>query len=131
MKEPIVIATSDTQLIQDLCIILAKSSYSLLIEKSKTKSLLKMLETRARFIMLDLDSLGESGFDFINVIKKTMPKIPIIALAKELPLDFIRKLAQFGIFYCAAKPVQHDEIEHVLEAIDRFYSRHTVSFVMN
>ena len=119
----VVVATEDPVIINQIGSILVQHDYSILVEKSAIKSILKILEQEIYFLILDLDILSNSHLDLINIIRKTRPRLPIVVLSEDNSLETVRELSQAGVFYCALKPIQTGEIEEVFEALERFHEK--------
>ena len=119
----IVIATEDPVVINQLSTILLRYDYSVIIEKSTIKSILKILEQEIKFLILDIDSPQNSNMDLIDIIKRTRPRLPIVVISEDNSLVTIRKLAEAGVFYCALKPLQIGEMEKVFEALERLHQK--------
>ena len=117
MTATVVIATNDIPSINKLSAILIERDYSIIIEKSKIRSILKILDQKIDCIILDLDTPQDASLDLIGIIKRTRPKLPIIALSEDNSIDAVRKLKAAGVFYCAIKPIQDEEIEKSIDAI--------------
>jgi DNA-binding NtrC family response regulator len=116
----VLLATDNAQLIKDLSMLLSEHHYELLIENSSIKSLLKILEIEISFVMIDLDSYGKPCIDFISVIKKMRPGVPIVSISSDMSIETVKQLAQLGIFYCATSPIHAEEIYQLLNALDRY-----------
>ena len=99
---------------------LTKSQIREILDLSKKiKSILKILDQEIEFLILDMDFPQNSNMDLIDIIRRTRPRLPIIVLSEDNSLKTVRKFAQAGVFYCALKPVQVEEKEKVLEALNR------------
>jgi DNA-binding NtrC family response regulator len=119
----VIIATNNARTINELSLVLSERDYTPIIEDSSIRSLLKILDQEVSFVLVDVDSLGQSSLDLMCAIKKTRPRIPIITLSHDMSIETIRQYAQLGIFYCAINPVQPEEINQVLDAIERYIQR--------
>jgi len=119
----VVIASEDPVVINELSTLLIRHDYSIIIEKSTIKSIIKILEHTIDFLILDFEQTQNSNMDLINIIRKTRPRLPIVVLSEDTSLETIRLLATAGVFYCALKPIQITEIDNVIEAINRYYQK--------
>lgn len=119
----VVILTEDSDVINQLGKTFMSHDYSIIIEKSKIKSIIKILEQHIDLIILDTEDFETSIIDLISIIRKTRPRLPIVVISEDNSIQMLRTLAQLGVFYCIIKPVRPSEIEKVLEAIDRFENR--------
>jgi DNA-binding NtrC family response regulator len=116
----VLLVTEDPMLIKQLNSILQNQDYSVIIEDSKIKSILKILENDVSLIMIDIDMPMNSHIDLIMIIKKTRPRVPIITFSTDTSLDTLRKFVQAGVFYCALKPIRYQELEQVIEKVVHF-----------
>jgi DNA-binding NtrC family response regulator len=119
-----VIASENPDLIDQLSNIMVEYDYSFIIVKSAIESILKILEQEVDLLILDSDFAENTIMNSINIIKKMRPRLPIVVLPEDFAIDTVRKLTKAGVFYCAMKPVQIDEIEQVLEAVNRFHLKY-------
>lgn len=119
----VVILTEDPNVVNQLSKILIRWDCSIIIEKSKIKSIIKILEHTVDAIIVDTDGVENATLDLISIIRKTRPRLPIVVIAEDNSLEMLRTLAQLGIFYCIIKPFQSSEIEKVLEAITRIKTK--------
>lgn len=111
------LVTEDGNLIQQLNDLFLKHDYAVFTEKSKIKSILKMLQQNIDLIMIDIDASVDFNLELIDIIKRTRPRLPIVVLSSDGTIDTLRKFIQAGVFYCALKPLEADEIEKLLEAV--------------
>jgi two-component system, NtrC family, nitrogen regulation response regulator GlnG len=115
----VVIATDDPEVINQISGLLMKFDCSIIIEKSTIKSIIKVLEMNIDYIILDAGIPDHSTFDLVNIIRKTRPKLPIVVISSDSSFETLKELAQTGIYYCAFKPLQHKEIEQVIDSLFR------------
>ena len=115
----LIIATEDSEVINQLSNIILEEDYSIIIEKSQTKSILKVLEHHVDLLILDLAQPDSSKMDLVNIIRKTRPRLPIIVLSEDNSIDTLREFAKAGVFYCALKPIIKKEITEVIQAVKR------------
>ena len=114
----VVIATEDPVVINKISSILLQHNYSIEIEKSTTKSILKILEKEIEFLILDIDYPQNSNMDLIDIIRKMRPRLPIVVLSTNDSIETIRKLAQ--AVPCESYLLRWDQIQ---SARGRIYSR--------
>ncbi len=119
----VVILTEDSDVINQLGKTFMSHDYSIIIEKSKIKSIIKILEQHIDLIILDTEDFETSIIDLVSIIQKTRPRLPIVVISEDNSIQMLRTLAQLGVFYCIIKPVRSSEIEKVLEAIERFKNK--------
>jgi len=111
------LVAEDENLIQQVSNQFSKHNYSVVIENSKIKSILKMLQQNIDLIMIDIDVTVNLNLDLIDIIRRTRPRLPIVVLSSDGTIDTLRKYIQAGVFYCALKPLDADEIVKLLEAV--------------
>ena len=119
VAKSVVIATNDPDVKKQISSLLTQYAFSIVIEKSTIKSILKILEQEIDFIILDFDTLPNSSIDLISIVRKMRPRIPIVVLSSDNSLETVRAFTEVGVFYYAIKPIQIIEIEKVLEALMR------------
>ncbi|MBD3290978.1 response regulator [candidate division KSB1 bacterium] len=115
----LIIATEDSEVISQLSKIFLAEDYTIIIEKSQTKTILKALEHQVDLLVLDLAQPDTSKMDLVNIIRKTRPRLPIIVLSEDNSIEVLRELAEAGVFYSALKPVNQEEINEVIQAVTR------------
>lgn len=119
-----IIASEDTNLINQMTDILLQHDFTITIEKSIMKIISKLLESNVNLLILDLDSPQSINFESIDIIRKLRPRLPIIVLSTDSSLETLKALAQKGIFYSTTKPIEAEEIQEVLEALELFHRKH-------
>ncbi len=115
----LIIATEDSEVINQLSNIILEEDFSIIIEKSQTKSILKALERHVDLLILDLAQPDASKMDLLNIIRKTRPRLPIIILSEDNSIETLREFAAASVFYCALKPIIKNEIKKVIQAVTR------------
>lgn len=118
MSMAVLVLSVDTATTSCLNALFLKRKYSITIENSKLKSIYQVLDTPIDLIVLDVASDDKSIFDYLRIIKKIRPKVQIITLLNDISLHNITQLRSFGIFYTLFKPINSDEVEHVLDAFE-------------
>lgn len=118
MPIDVIIASEDPATISLLSTIFLNRKYSITIEISKLRSILKVLDDSINLVVLDLADDKNSIFDYLKIIKKTRPKVKIIIICDDTSLQTISKIRSMGIFYLLLKPIHADEIEHLLDALE-------------
>ncbi|MBN1479591.1 response regulator [candidate division KSB1 bacterium] len=118
MPIDVIIASEDPATIGLLSTIFLKRKYSITIEISKLKSIVKVLDESINLVVLDLADDENSIFDYLKIIKKTRPKVKIIIICDDTSLHTISQIRAMGIFYVLLKPIRVDELEHLLDALE-------------
>ena len=123
-----IIASEDTTVINQVTEILLQNEYSVTVEKSILKIISKILESEITLLFLDLESPQNIALDSIDIIRKLRPRLRIIVLSIDNTLETLKALAQKGIFYSTIKPIQAEEIQEVLNAIEQAYKKNGKHF---
>ena len=112
------IAANDTNVINALNTILIDRDYSIMIENSNTSALLKVLDQNIELLIVDLDMSKNKGLDFIRIVRKTRPRLPIIVLSENPTIETIQEILNMGVYYWTFKPVLPNEINKFIDAIE-------------
>ena len=123
MGASVVVATDDLSMRDELGPFFKNRDYVVSFEKIGSRAILKLLEQDVDIFILDLKDDDNSNLDLINIIQKTRPRLPIVALSEDTSIERVRDLVERGVFYCAMKPVQIAEMEKVVEAVERYYQK--------
>ena len=118
MSANIVVAACDNNVINALKTILIDRDYSILAENSNTAALLKLLDHDIELLIVDLDMNINTTLDFIRIVRKTRPRLPIIALAENPKIETIQQILNQGVYYWTFKPVLPNEINKFIDAIE-------------
>ncbi len=79
--------------------------------------ILELQENDYKVIMCDCSDNFQKCSNWIKVIKKIRPKIPLIVFTREIDKSTGGKLYQEGIFDLCEKPLSKDYLKEVLSAI--------------
>ena len=123
MRRSVVVTTKDPGVREQLGEFLKKYEYDVYFEKIGNPAILTVLDRNVDIMINDLAGEDDSELKVIGVIRSAKPKLPIIVLSENTSKEFIRKLLELGVFYCAMRPMQTGEMEKVLEAIERLYRK--------
>jgi DNA-binding NtrC family response regulator len=119
----ILVASEDQHVVQVFGQAVTNSSYKLLVEKNKLRSVWEILSNRVACIVIDLKPHDEENAAFINIIKKIRPRLPIVIISAEEKYDSTDLLEESGVFYRTFKPLREEEIKQLMEGIDRIIQR--------
>ena len=114
----VIVASTDAKVTRIFSNILALKNYSILIAKEKLTVIWDALDSDVKCLVIDLESFFDEERVFINIIKKIRPRLPIVTIHAE-NREISDCQLETGIFYRALKPLRVQEIEHVVQAIDR------------
>lgn len=95
-----------------------ESGYNVIVTNSVANALYGILKKTAQVVLLgkSFDDLNES--ELIPLLKQCNKKLSIILVAADTSLQRIKKLRAEGIFYHALKPVDADDREEILQAVE-------------
>ena len=93
------------------------------IERIGSGALLKVLKFNTDIFMYDPNHTDDSIFDIIEIIRTIKPGIRIVVLCENTSIEHIRKLSKAGVFYCALKPIQFEEMEKILQVGEKLHQR--------
>jgi DNA-binding NtrC family response regulator len=79
--------------------------------------ILELQENDYKVILCDCSENFQKCSNWIKVIKKIRPKIPLIVFAEEIDKSTGAKLYQEGIFDLCEKPLSKDYLKEVLSAV--------------
>ncbi len=79
--------------------------------------ILELQENDYKVIMCDCSDNFQKCSNWIKVIKKIRPKIPLIVFTQEIDKSTGGKLYQEGIFDLCEKPLSKDYLKEVLSAV--------------
>lgn len=113
-----VIVSEDSKVATQLTDILLKHDYTVTIEKSILKFICSILDKEINLLILDMDVPKTFNLDSIEIIRKIRPRLPIIVVMAETSLDALKTLVQKGVFYTAIKPLQSEDLNEVIKALD-------------
>ncbi len=114
-----IVVSNDPKVIHLFNDVLARKEYSILVPENRLQAIWHTLDTDIVCFVVDLSEKSEDELTFINIIKKVKPRLPVVTLYSEVKPNSNRQLAETGIFYRAVKPLRVQEIEQVVEAIER------------
>ena len=115
----VLIASNDPNVISPLSKILLKHEWRILGTNTDSWSILSLLDKETFLLILDFNLPKDINVALIDFIREHYPKLKIIVLSAEYSIEFRKHVAEKGIFYCAIKPLDLDEIEELICAIER------------
>ncbi len=118
MAPNVIISTKDYNLVEELSSLFSKRKLVITVCNSQVSSILKILDQKIDFLILDFEKPDQTSLDFISIIKKTRPNLPIIVFAENPSIELVIELYNLGIFYWSLKPVGEQETNMILDAIE-------------
>lgn len=131
MPNHALILSSDISLINQVNEMLLSRNMSVYIEKSRISSIWSVLMQDVEFMVIDIDSFSEENIDYIKIIKKIRPKLPLVVLSQDNSVESHSKLKEMGIFYISIKPVDQLEFSMVIDAVKLLHTKKSDTLVSN
>jgi len=114
----VVVSTKDLVFVEELNSIFSKRNISISICNSQASSILKILNQKIEFLILDFEKPNQASLDFIRVVKNTRPNIYLIVIAENPEIDLVIEFYNLKIFYWSLKPISEQEINMIIDAIE-------------
>ncbi|MBN2410668.1 response regulator [candidate division KSB1 bacterium] len=123
MGPNVIISTKDYTFVDELSSLFIKRNLVITVCNSQVSSILKILDQKIDFLILDFEKPDQTSLDFISIIKKTRPNLPIIVFAENPSIELVIELYNLGIFYWSLKPVSEQETNMIIDAIESIKSK--------
>lgn len=91
--------------------------YNVIVTNSVESALSGILKKTAQVVLLGTKFDELSAAELIPLLKQCNRKVTIILIAADTSLPLTRKLRSEGIFYHALKPVNAEDREEILQAV--------------
>jgi len=88
--------------------------FSFIFEQLKTNTLLRILELNPRVIMIEDDEQDTDRFNFVRLIRRLRPRVPIIVITTSTSKKDYRAFLNSGISRCIVKPAETKEIDSLI-----------------
>lgn len=120
----IIVASKDSKVIDVVEQSTRASNYKVVAKYSRLQALWSMLSKEAACLILDIELFSyDENEVFTNIVKSVRPRLPIIILLPEQLAQVNHSVFQSGIYYRAVKPASVQEIEQVIDSVDRMLAR--------
>jgi len=114
----ILVATNDAGVRESLLSILNHKNYFVTVLNRGSEVLLTVLENDIDLAIIDLELQGMSGREIIPIIRRTRPKVPIIAVSGDNSFETGKEIAQQGVWYYLPKPLNLTELDQLLSLVE-------------
>jgi len=114
----VIISTKDYAFADELNSLFTRRNFAITVCNSQVSSILKILDQKIDFLILDFERPNQECLDFITIIKKTRPNLPIIVFAENPSIDLVIEFYNLGIFYWSLKPVSEQEMNMIIDALE-------------
>ena len=118
MDSNVIISTKDLTFADELNSLFSKRNLIITVCNSQVTSILKILNQKIDLLILDFEKPNQDCLDFISIIKKTQPHLPIIVFAENPSIELVIELYNLGIFYWSLKPVSEQETNMIIDAFE-------------
>ena len=88
-----------------------------LLESDRTTSIARLMDMDVRVLIVDMLHDDENGLDYLKVVKKLRPRVPIIAITDEIDDEAQNRLLDEGIKYCLTKRMKDQEISDLVSTM--------------
>ena len=112
-----IILSTDEETISICSKCIRELDMDLVFKKDFPSILLELQENDYKVILCDCSDNFQKCSNWIKVIKKIRPKVPLIVFTQEIDKSTGGKLYQEGIFDLCEKPLCKDYLKEVLSAI--------------
>ena len=114
----LLIADKDRGTRRQMANLLIDAGYDVMVTDSAAKTIDGVRKKNAQVVLLGAE-LGEFTFvELVPLLKRCNRKLAIVLIADNTPLHLIRKAREEGIFYHALKPVDAEDREEILQAVE-------------
>lgn len=87
---------------------------SYIFEQLKTNTLMRILELNPRVILIEDDEKDTDRFDFIRLIRRLRPRVPVIVITRSRLKKDHKEYIKSGVTRCIVMPVQTKEIDSLI-----------------
>ena len=94
--------------------IFEKLHISYIFEQLKTSALIRTLELNPRVILVESDDKDEDRFDFVRLIRRLRPRVPMIVVTTTTSKKDHKEYLKSGVTRCIVKPIQVREIDSLI-----------------
>lgn len=108
------IVSSDEEIRERFSRLINQIGATCIIEKDKEKALNRLLEVDVRLAIVDMDDDDRENLDFLSVMKKLRPKVPIIAITDDSTEKLRNQLFNQGVYCCFIKPLAKKDTEEMI-----------------
>jgi DNA-binding NtrC family response regulator len=113
----LLIADQDLDCRKHMAEVFIEAGYNVIVTNSAANALHGILKNTAQVVLLGTKFDELAAADFIPLLKQCNRKLTIILVSEDPPLPMIRRLRSEGIFYHAMKPVNAEDREELIQAV--------------
>ncbi len=113
----LLIADKDIQARRQVMDLFGETEYQIVAPDSVDMVLGDVLKKEVRVILLGSEFDDMPAGDLIPILKRCNRNLTIILISNEQSLPLLRKLRREGIFYHALRPVEKEDREEILQAV--------------
>ena len=113
----LLIADKDMGTRRRMANLLIEAGYDVMVTDSASKTIDGVRKKKAQVVLLG-GELGEFTFvELVPLLKRWNRKLTIVLIADDIPLAFIRKVREEGIFYHALRPTEPEGEEEIRQVV--------------
>ena len=87
-----------------------KIEVSYILESDRTHAIARIMEVPIKLLIADMLVDKENGFDFLSIVKRVRPRLPIIAITDDPSEEGISRLLGKGVMTCLVQPIEEKEV---------------------
>ncbi len=122
------IVSSDAAVRERLARLLEKIGVAYILERERARVIARILELNVKLIIVDMETEAVNGIDFLRLIKKLRPRVPLIVVTTDLSEEMHNCLLDAGAMYCLVKPVKEGEVTSVVGQLMGYVSEDEEAF---
>jgi DNA-binding NarL/FixJ family response regulator len=112
----VLVVSSDEVVRERFARLLSRISTPYMLEREKAKALVRILELDVRILVVDVDNNDES-LDFIRLVKKMRPRLPILAVTSDSSRTEQDRLLDRGAMVVLVKPVEEKAVVNTVKTL--------------
>jgi two-component system cell cycle sensor histidine kinase/response regulator CckA len=112
----LLVASGDRKVLEEVRDLLPMAGYEveLLTEEKAANAVLRLLDRRVDVIVVDSDIEDLSGLAMVRIAKRLKPRVPVIVLTSDAPIETGQQILAEGIHYYLFKPCEPGRLKEVL-----------------
>ena len=111
----VLIMSADDDIRKRFSRLLDRIGAAYLFEKERTRVIVRILEMDLRLIVVDLPSENGDSIDFVRLIKKLRPRLPVMVILSDPLITEADRFLEAGARYCVIKPVKEEQMVGFVE----------------
>jgi CheY-like chemotaxis protein len=88
-----------------------------LLESDRPTAVARLIDLSVRVLIVDMLSNKEDDLDFLKIVKKLRPRVPIIAITDQIGEEARNRILEEGAKYCLIKSMKDQEVSEMVNAM--------------